>query len=226
MALSNRISTDRIEGGTTMPELNTIIDLSHHNKSVDLATVKTTEITAIIHKATQGTNFVDPRYQERKAQALKLGFLWGSYHFGTGVNSIAQADHFLEVVKPGPQDLLVLDFEENPKGTTMDLLQAHNFVEHIYNCIGRYPGLYSGIHVKTLVGQKQKDLVLTKCWLWLSQYGPKAVVPPTWDYWTMWQYTDGVKGPHPHSVDGIGCCDRSKFNGDLDHLRKLWRASE
>ena len=47
-------------------------------------------------------------------------------------------------------------------------------------------------------------------------------VPPAWTTWTMWQYTDGAIGPEPHSVEGIGHCDRNKFNGDLDALRNLW----
>jgi lysozyme len=204
-----------------MTELSVIVDLSHHNKSVDLPMVKTTEIIGIIHKATQGTKYVDPKYKSRRAEALGLGFLWGSYHFGVGGNPIAQADHFLDVVKPGEHDLLVLDFEENPNGKSMSLLEAHDFVEHVYNSTGRYPGLYSGIYVKNLL-KSRKDLVLRKCWFWLAQYGPKAVVPVTWDYWTMWQYTDGSKGPQPRTVGGIGPCDRNKFNGTVAGLRKLW----
>jgi lysozyme len=38
----------------------------------------------------------------------------------------------------------------------------------------------------------------------------------------MWQYTDGALGPKPHTVKGIGRCDRDKFNGSEAQLRKLW----
>jgi lysozyme len=38
----------------------------------------------------------------------------------------------------------------------------------------------------------------------------------------MWQYTDGNNGPEPHSVNGVGACDRDKFNGDIDQLLRLW----
>jgi lysozyme len=63
---------------------------------------------------------------------------------------------------------------------------------------------------------------LANCWFWLAQYGPVAVVPPNWPTWTMWQYTDGAAGPGPHEVDGIGHCDRNRFQGDEEHLHKLW----
>jgi len=48
------------------------------------------------------------------------------------------------------------------------------------------------------------------------------VVPVNWEKWTLWQYTDGGLGPDPHSVDGVGRCDRDKFNGDAEALRRFW----
>jgi GH25 family lysozyme M1 (1,4-beta-N-acetylmuramidase) len=50
--------------------------------------------------------------------------------------------------------------------------------------------------------------------------------PTAWSTWTMWQYTDGAIGPEPHVVDGIGHCDRDKFNGNFDALERLWIRSE
>ena len=52
------------------------------------------------------------------------------------------------------------------------------------------------------------------------------MVPPNWPTWTMWQYTDGGIGPEPHPVNGIGRCDRDKFNGNENQLRELWGAAE
>src|SRR5262249_2815369 len=80
---------------------------------------------------------------------------------------------------------------------------------------------YSGHYVKELLGARVDD-VLRNTWFWLAQYGPKAVVPPCWPRWTLWQYTDGGLGPEPHSVDGVGRCDRDRFNGGLGGLKPLW----
>lgn len=48
------------------------------------------------------------------------------------------------------------------------------------------------------------------------------MVPANWPTWTMWQYTDGGIGPLPHTVAGIGRCDRDRFNGNATQLKKLW----
>jgi lysozyme len=201
--------------------LNVIVDLSHHNGNVDLAQARAAGIVGIIHKGTQGTAFVDPMYQANRAKAQDAGLLWGAYHFGVGADGVEQADHFLQVVQPGPRDLLVLDFEANGQGPSMTLEEARAFVTHISETLGRFPGLYSGHYIKELLGAST-DSVLAKCWFWLSQYGRTPVVPVTWATWTLWQYTNGALGPQPHEVPGIGRCDRDKFNGDMDALKNLW----
>jgi len=57
--------------------------------------------------------------------------------------------------------------------------------------------------------------------LWIAQYTTAAqpVIPPVWNAWTFWQYTD--KG----GVDGInGDVDHNRFNGTLDNLKALAKA--
>ena len=44
----------------------------------------TTGIVGVIHKATQGTTYVDETYASRRVEALACGLLWGAYHFGVG----------------------------------------------------------------------------------------------------------------------------------------------
>jgi len=201
--------------------LNVVVDLSHHNADPGFARAQAAGILGVIHKATQGLAFTDPTYALRQPAALAAGLLWGAYHFGTGSDGVQQAAHFLDVVQPGSDTLLVLDFEANGQGPSMTLEEARAFVTHVHDETGRWPGLYSGHYVKDLLGTST-DPVLANCWFWLAQYGPTAVVPLNWTTWTMWQYTDGAMGPEPHTVDGVGRCDRDKFNGTLSDLRALW----
>ena len=201
--------------------INVVVDLSHFNKVSDFNTVKESGIVGVIHKATQGTNFEDSMYKSRKLAALAAGLMWGAYHFGVGGDGAAQAEYFLSFVNPGSEDLLVLDFEQNTQGSSMTIAEAEQFVTEVYNKAGRWPGLYGGSYLKELLGQS-KNPTLANCWFWLSEYGSNAVVPPNWPTWTLWQYTDGVHGPEPHSVPGIGNCDRDQFNGELAQLEKLW----
>jgi lysozyme len=206
-----------------MVQSNIVVDLSHHNGEVDLGKARDAGIVGIIHKATQGETFADTAYAGNRTKAADAGLLWGAYHFGSGGDGVKQADFFLGVAAPDDETLLVLDLEDNPQGESMDLDAARAFVTRVAEQTGRFPGLYSGHYIKTLLGTS-KDPVLAKCWFWLAQYGPTAVVPPNWDSWTMWQYTDGVLGPEPRAVPGIGPCDRDRFINDEEALRAFWTA--
>jgi lysozyme len=201
-----------------------VIDLSHHNGTVDLQAAKGDGILGVIQKATQGLTFQDPTFTTNRQLASAAGLMWGAYYFGTGADGVSEAEYFLNFVQPAPGDLLILDFEQNPQGTTMTLDEAHAFVTHIYQATGRWPGIYGGSLLKQLLGTSS-DPVLANCWLWLSQYGPTAVVPVNWPNWTMWQYTDGAQGPGPYTVAGIGRCDRDKFNGSTADLTAFWQGA-
>jgi lysozyme len=96
--------------------LNVVIDLSHFNEVTSFSTVKSDGIVGVIHKATEGVRDVDPKYLARRGEALAAGLWWGAYHFATGDDAAVQADVFLTAVAPGPTDLIVLDFEQNPAG--------------------------------------------------------------------------------------------------------------
>jgi lysozyme len=199
--------------------LNVVIDLSHFNTVTSFPNIKSAGIVGIIHKATQATNWSDPTYADRKQQATAAGLWWGAYHFGTNDDGAAQAQYFLSKVNPGPNDLLALDFEENPN-SQMTIAQAEQFVTEVFNQTGRYPGFYSDALAGKLLGNN-KSAVLANCWFWRAQYGASApIVPSTWSTWTMWQYTES--GP----VNGISApCDRDTFNGTMDQLSQLWGQS-
>ena len=66
---------------------------------------------------------------------LAAGVWWGAYHFGVGGDGIAQAAHFLASVQPGPDTLLVLDFEANPQGPSMTLEEARAFARTVKTVI-------------------------------------------------------------------------------------------
>ena len=201
---------------SSVPGLNVVVDLSHFNTVTSFPEIKQSGIVGVIHKASEGTNWSDPTYVGRKQQALAAGLCWGAYHFGVDEDGAAQAQYFLSIVKPGPQDLLALDFEQNPS-SQMTIAQAEQFVNEVYNQTGRYPGFYSDSLAGSMLGDNQ-DSTLANCWFWRAEYGGSAPsVPPTWSAWTMWQYTESG------SVPGIsGVCDRDTFNGSAAGLSKLW----
>jgi lysozyme len=204
--------------------INVVIDCYHHQGNVDFVAAKAGGIEAVIHKGTQGISYVDPMYSINKQKAADAGLMWGTYCFGTDADGVQQAEYFLNEVQPDPQTLVALDFEANPQGASMTLEEARAFVTHIHDSLARWPVFYGGFYLKQLLGSND-DPVLRNCPLWLSQYGPNPIVPHNWPSWTIWQYTDGAAGPQPHTVPGIGLCDRDIFNGSLADLQNLWKSS-
>ncbi len=203
--------------------INSVIDISHHNTVTSFQQVKDNGIVGVIHKATEGLTNTDAKYHARRQRALDAGLLWGAYHFATKGNVTNQVDHFLDTTNPADTDLLVLDFEPNGVNGTMTLSQAEEFVRLVNERLNRFPGLYSGqSFIKEKVGNNT-DTVLKNCFLWIARYSSQSPqVPPAWNTFTFWQYTDGNAGDQPHQIPGIGRCDRDKFNGNLEGLRRLW----
>lgn len=58
-----------------------VIDLSHWEAPVDVAQINASGIAAVILKATQGTDFVDPPFASRAVAANGAGLLVGAHHF-------------------------------------------------------------------------------------------------------------------------------------------------
>ncbi len=220
-----------------MPQsfLNIVIDLSHHNSPVDFVRVRQGGVIGVIHKSTHGMTGHDETHDERRIEADAAGILWGSYHFGTGVQTgAAQAQRFLSRTQPRAGDLLALDFERNedgngnPMGPSMTLEQAREFVQVVAHATGAYPLLYGGSYLKELLGGHH-DAVLGQCPLWLAQYtanGALPTWPATWLSWTLWQYTGDGVGGQPHTAAGVGgVCERDYFIGSEEQLTENWKHS-
>jgi lysozyme len=201
--------------------LNAVIDLSHYQDVTSWSEVAADGIVAIINKCTQGLGFVDPTYAERQTAAKAAGLLWGAYHFGQGADGVQQAEYFLQHANAAPNDLLVLDFEQNTSGASMTLQQAEQFVTYVQQQRGRWPVLYGGSYLIQELGGAANS-TLSSCPLWLAAYDSNPQVPPGWSAWTLWQYTDGTHGNPPYSVNGVGNCDRDQFNGTLQQLQAFW----
>ena len=76
--------------------LDAVIDISHNVRVSDFSLIRKHDILAVIHKSTEGGDWIDPSYADRRVQAESAGLLWGAYHFGTRQYSGArQAQSFL-----------------------------------------------------------------------------------------------------------------------------------
>ncbi len=222
-----------------------VIDLSHFNRVWDFAAARdVTGVRAVIHKASEGADWVDPLYGQRREAARAAGLLWGAYHFGTAQHPGAeQARAFLAAAQPGPDTLMALDLElnEHHPDNTMDLFHAEDFVRAVLAATGRLPLVYvrpdwadgkplAGWR-RTLGGAIGPGSILADCDLWLADYRGQPNLPAAWSRrgWHLWQYTGDRDGPASgpfrraaRAVAGVERCDRNLFPGEAAALAPFW----
>jgi len=227
------------------PHADAVIDISYMTVVRDFTLARNkSHIHGIIHKATEGGDWRDPAYAQRRKQAEAAGLLWGAYHFGTHQYSGKdQAKMFLSTARPGPETLMALDLELNElnPANSMHLRQAEEFVQTIFTLTGRFPLLYTsaawassrpmGRSERSLGGPITSRSILSNCPLWLGDYRPQPEVPSAWKGkgWHLWQYAGDSEAGGPRSsrtraVAGIERCDRNLFRGDAAELRRFWLA--
>jgi lysozyme len=226
--------------------IDAVIDISHSVKVSDFGAARErSNILGVLHKATEGGDWQDPAYGERRVHATGAGLLWGAYHFGTRQYSGAdQAKNFLATAQPGPDTLLALDLELNERipANTMSLHQAEEFVATVAAITGRLPLVYT--HPSWADGHKTgpggrclgsaitPQSILAQCDLWLADYRGRPQLPIAWagKGWRIWQYAgEGSRPTGPadspvRGVSGVERCDRNLFFGDTGTLTAYWRS--
>lgn len=174
-----------------------VIDIYHGNEIDWEALAKDPRITAIIHKATEGVTYTDPRYHARKQKALKRGYLWGSYHLGRADDPIEQAKHYLKTINPSDNELMALDLESlSSRFMTIDT--TRKFLTHIKSVTGRYPLLYTNEYTaKQITTQVGNDPVFANSPLWYANYTDTIAQFPTgtWSHYTLWQFASEANCP-------------------------------
>lgn len=207
----------------TMTDINPLaVDLSHWDPAEDYDAVKREGIVGVIYKATEGTGYTDPTYVAQQQAAKLIGLKWGAYHFATSASVFGQIDNFLSYASPDPDELFCLDWEDYGDDT-MSLENVKTWIKEVENALKR-PGecvLYSGNTAKEALGN-DVDTFLGERRLWLCQYGSNPTWNKSWDSYWLWQYTDGIVGPEPHVINGIGPCDINSYDGPAEQLIEEW----
>jgi len=177
------------------------IDVSHHQGHIDWRSVSRSGVAFAFIKATEGGDFVDPRFAENWSGSLDAGVLRGAYHFFTLCQpGSVQADNFISVV---PKDATALphavDAEHMgpcPSGHQVKDVakEIAVFIKKIEAHYGQRPLIYTGreFHDTYLVGRfPDEDF-------WIRS----LMVPPMFriKQWAVWQYHNrgrrsGIKGP-------------------------------
>jgi len=192
-----------------------VIDISHWQDEPDWQDVKINGTVGVILKATQGTSYEDPTFDKRAAAARQAGLLVSSYHFLTKGNTKKQMDFYLSVVEPGPEERVIIDYEEEAGKPIPPLQELIDAVAYLIDRGCANITIYGGSTLKEQLKGKTSDVLKNHTSLWIAQYTDSKPVWPTqvWQYYSLWQYTDKAK------VEGFKKpIDGNKWNGDPDKL--------
>lgn len=123
----------------------------------------------VIIKATEGTGYVsdacDQQYQIAKSKGKGLGV----YHFASGVDAVAEADHFVNSVQGYlGEAILVLDYEANAVNRGREWVRT--FVRRIKERTQVPPVIYASTSV---ISSQQLDKLAVEedCGIWAANYG-------------------------------------------------------
>lgn len=205
-----------------------VADLSHWDPAHDYGDVAADGIVGIIYKATEGQSYTDDTYVAQQHAAKAAGLKWGSYHFADGSNVAGQIDNYLRFAAPDPDELFCLDWEDNPTGNgMMSVENVKTWISEVEHALRREGEcvIYSGNTAKEQLGNAI-DHFLGARRLWLAQYATTPSWQISWDNYWLWQFTDGVYGPPPHSVEGVGPCDINSYDGDVRDLVAEWATGD
>jgi lysozyme len=195
------------------------IDVSHHQGHINWRDVALSSavnefpIRFVIIKATEGSSFTDPEYEENISEARTVGFVCGVYHFyDPGVSPQKQAEHFIRTVKLQKGDLApVVDVERSGRSSGDLQRELLEFLKALESHYGIKPIIYASSKFRK---RHLNNPAFDSYPFWVAHY--YVVRPETDKEWSFWQFTDhaNVKGIREYT-------DFNVFRGTENDFRKL-----
>ena len=185
------------------------IDVSKHQGTIDWEELKkNSKIQLVYIKATEGSDYIDPKYKENIRNARRHGFKVGSYHFLTNRSSAtSQFRNFVRNVNREEQDLLpVIDVEEVGRWSSVQLRDSLKvFADLLEDYYGCKPVIYTS--EKFFI--KHLGRAFSGYPLFIAKYN--STTQPEIGYkWVLWQFTD--RGYFKPVKGNRGLVDLSRFN--------------
>ena len=205
------------------------LDVSHHQGPIDWEAVADTgRFRFVWIKATEGGDFVDPRFREHWRGAREAGLVVGAYHFFTLCRpGRDQAENLLrELAAVGgarldPSLPVAVDLElggncARRPSTAEVLAEVHAFLATVARATGRKPVVYTTyeFHRAYLVGAWP-----TGHPLWIRSVFTRPAAEVDGEPWVIWQYLPRGRVP---GIEGV--VDQNAFAGDADAFATFTRA--
>lgn len=205
-------STAVLAFGPSSSELHNGIDVSEWQGTINFADVKQSDIEIVYIKSSQGSNYVDPyfneHYQNAKSNGLKVGF----YHFLTASNeeeAIEQARFFSSVIHNyAPDCRLAMDFEEFGNLSISEINNISSvFLNTLSSLTNKEVVIYSdAFNARTVFSSE----LASQYPIWVADYYVSEPENGNWSSWIGFQYTN------QGTVSGInGYVDRDYFTDEI-----------
>ena len=185
------------------------IDVSKHQGDINWDELKkNAKVKFVYMKATEGSDYIDPRYKHNIKEARRAGFKVGSYHFLTNRSSAtSQFINFAKTANRDEQDLIpIIDVEVCKQWTSQQLRDSLKvFADLLEDYYGCKPMIYTSEKFFT----KHLGRAFADYPLFIAKYN--TVQPNVGYKWILWQFSDC--GLFRKAVKGNGGeVDLSRFN--------------
>ena len=132
---------------------------------------QTAQADFAIVKATQGVGYTSPYLYQQANGALASGKKLGLYHYAGGSSCTAEADYFVETIRPWlRRAVLVLDWESNQNSSWGDSAWSTCFVQRVKDTTGVTPMVY----VQASALWQVQGARAAGSGLWVAQYASMA----------------------------------------------------
>lgn len=192
------------------------VDVSSHQGKIDWGTLSRQGIDFAFIKATEGSSFMDERFETNWQEAHKTNLKVGAYHFFSYDSSgKTQADNFIRAVGNLESDdlppVIDIEFYGDKEKNLPEKEQARQILDEMILALAEY------YQVQPIIYATQKSYHLyiedeydeNPVWIRNVYFKPKLEDDREW---TFWQYSDRVV------LDGYGgnekYIDMNVFHGD------------
>ncbi|MEU9208563.1 glycoside hydrolase family 25 protein [Streptomyces sp. NPDC048415] len=156
------------------------IDVSNYQS----ATYDLTGHDFVFVKATQSTNYVNPKHADQVKRARDNGRVTGHYHYLTATASTtAQMDYFLTHAAPRPGEILAVDWEE----AGVSCAEKDAAIKYLR---GKAGGRKVLLYCSQSYWTGRDTTGYAGDGLWVAQYNGKPGQPSIKASWLLHQYTD------------------------------------
>lgn len=184
------------------------IDISSYQAELNAGIVPS---DFVIIKATEGTNYINPTWEEQAGQVIQTNKLLGFYHFSSVENPIEEADFFISVVKDYiGKAVLVLDFEAGAINAWGNV-GARQFLNRVKEKTGINPMIYMSSEVTR---QFNWSIISNTNPLWVAQYASMNPTGYQSEPWTDGNGYGAWSSAAIHQYSSAGSL--ANWNGNLD----------